>query len=139
MSGTEGAPEVYFFGCLRQAGHFLWSSSLRHSWDLMELVGRETGRPLDPGFCPGSTGLSFAGRRDQVEGHAGYVRRGGWTGLCWWDRSVDSRYNSNGQFWARGDHTAMALLQLGFAAFPDVQSRIGYTIEVVTHHDPEPA
>lgn len=83
-----------YFGCIGRAGHFLYNSDGRtiyprrgewFPWGLDEIDG-----PLQPQT------------EEQVEGLCVLHRRDGWTCIAWWDRSEDSRPNSNSALFVEG-------------------------------------
>ena len=82
-----------FFGCWHDVGHYLHDASgstVRHRtpWSGS---GRwaEHGGGLDGTLAPGDS---------QARGRAKLHVKDGWTALAFWDRSVDTRPNSNGVF-----------------------------------------
>jgi len=121
---------VYFFGVRdTDAGHYVYRPGWRHGPELG--IGRAVGRSIDPGFCPGTEPrpggdpMSYRSAGPQVQGEAAYVRRGGWTGICFWDRSgADKRGGCNGQFWAKGEWAAEHLLTAARRCWPDLWVRL---------------
>lgn len=105
--------EVYYFGCIGDAGHYLWSTYGR-------LSGRKTLTPW--GLAELDGGLLAKG--DRTEGIVRLHRRDGWTAIAFWDRSCDSRPGSNSAFIARGDLTGEEMLSLFETSFPSVWARI---------------
>lgn len=98
------APIALYFGCSRdaRAGHFLWAADGRTS---ARLVGatpeeREWFRAFEH-----TLDCTYAPRGSQVQGRALRHHVHGWTIVAWWDRTVDSRGNSNSAVLIRGEYT----------------------------------
>ncbi len=126
---------VWLWGAHRRSGHYLWGPGFRSApRDLCSHISASVGRHIDESWCPGVRERKprwQAPRGAQIEGHAALVQRGGWSGLCWWDRSVDPRHGSNVGIWADGTWDATALLSAGRRDFPSAFDRFAYEIEVV--------
>lgn len=69
-------------------------------------------RPFDARWC--STG----DRDPQRQGIVRLHHVAGWTVAAWWDRSADTRPNSNAALVAEGTHTWEAILTAAREAFP---------------------
>lgn len=69
-------------------------------------------RPFDARWC--STGASDP----QPEGIVRLHHVVGWTVAAWWDRSADTRINSNAAVVMQGTHTWEAMLAAAREAFP---------------------
>lgn len=122
---------VWFFGCIGDSGHYLWSPVSRghDSKTLRSVI--PWGDGLDGGLCPGAYDRRFPKmpQRDyQPEGYAAVSYRGGWTALAWWDRSVDSRPGSNAAVLVHELATASELLERARVVWPEVFSRLKYQI-----------
>jgi hypothetical protein len=91
--------QVHYFGCqLHCLGH-KWHGDVpwRPTWE--HPVGAVDGR-----FAPRIDG------KEAPQGEAALVHTGGYTLIAYWDRSGDSRPNSNSVFAAEGEHTFEELL-----------------------------
>lgn len=114
--GTE-AVSIYFFGCIREAGHYLWSKGCSRSiWDPPPDWPWNSTGVLDGKYPPQD--------KKQPLGAATLTHHNGWTVLAMWDRSVDPRFNSNAAFIARGAHDFAEMLELAREHFPSVLARI---------------
>lgn len=84
--------DAYYHGCWHGMGHYLYTPAGHKVHSLRELPPAFPCRPacLDAGFLPPSL--------SQVEGRAALVHLSGWTILAFWDRSRDTRGNSNSAF-----------------------------------------
>ena len=114
--------DVFYFGCWAQtAGHYLRAadgSSVRErtapaDWPIdLDLIDARLLPPKQP----------------QTEGLATFVHINGWTIISFWDRSADSRRNSNSAFLARGLHSFDEIRRLAQAAFPSVWDRFKFEV-----------
>ncbi len=104
---------MFYFGPWDSAGHYVCDES-GHS------VDRETERslpwgcygdvqhPIDCCLQPGcykDRDGRIEHRGQQIEGPAILHHRGGWTALGFWDRTIDTRSNSNSVYIAEGTFT----------------------------------
>jgi hypothetical protein len=119
--------KVFYFGCWDAIGHFLWTP-YRHS---VPMVETPWGNAVDGGLCPGKRDRrGEVAHEDQREGHAALHHRDGWTALAFWDRSVDTRPNSNSAFLAEGTRTLPEMMALAWSSFPAVMARLKVAIRV---------
>ena len=107
---------VYFFGCVSTPGHYLWGADGREQYPLFRHFSDALGVSLDTGV------LKEAGIPD-IPGRACFLQRGGYSLVCWWDRSGDTRPGSNSAFIVEGDHSADEVLRLGVKFFPRIAPR----------------
>lgn len=114
--------DVYFFGCWREKGHYLYrpdGTAMQRDFPVAGV------RSLDTVFCPGRReGYYGTPEGAQEQSLSRVVHVDGWTVLAFWDRSLDRRYGSNGAFLARGtfDFQQMRLIAKRF--FPTVLERV---------------
>lgn len=111
------APDLLFFGVRAgdTAGHVLCCADrlcLRPETLPAPL------RPFDARWC--STGADDPQREGIVRLH----HVAGWTIAAWWDRSADTRLNSNAALVMRGAHTWEVLLAAAREAFPREVARM---------------
>ncbi len=119
--------DCFYFGCHREAGHYLWSETARQVWD------RENRFPfryeiLDGGLLPV--------REPQIEGKAVLVHIGTWTVVTFWDRSVDKRGGCNSSFVIPSHVGFDEAITISKERFPWVWAR--FSFEVVLSHDDAP-
>jgi hypothetical protein len=128
MEGLKApAPKVFYFG-YNGSGHYLvdkdgdkFSSTTEFSpW----------GSRPDGTLCPEGLVLRKLeeGSGMQPEGKALLHHKDGWTALGFWDRSGDTRLNSNSNFLVRGTYTFDEMLALAKEQFHDVFARIKFPI-----------
>ncbi len=117
MSG----PRVYYFGAWSRSriGHF-WYAPGGRSLDHTLRNESPFDQPIDGVFAPRIP--------TQPEGLASLVWRFGWTFVSFWDRSADSRGNSNSVFAIEGEHGQAESLSLSRAVFPEVFARLGFDV-----------
>ena len=109
--------DVYYFGCLDdRGGHFAWEAEGRVSRTnpMRDLIQRTDGL-----FPP--LGL-------EEEGIICCHFVHGFTVVAWWDRSIDTRGQSNSAFWIQGEHTASEALEIARKGFPGVFGRLTYEL-----------
>ena len=68
----------------------------------------------------------------QPEGLARLHHLEGWTALFFWDRSVDSKCNSNSTFLFRGLYTFQEVCDLAYQRFPSIWNRFTVHIRQLT-------
>jgi hypothetical protein len=108
---------AYYFGCLARVGHYLYTQS-------GEVLWKDAPFPfpiskLDGGFLP--TG-------EQVEGIVHHEIIGGWTVIAFYDRSVDSRLNSNSAFVIRGEKTKEEAIAAARSLFSGIFARFRFEV-----------
>lgn len=131
---------AYYFGCYgRQLGHMTWLPRMRGiGFHATEDVIPWKVRELDGGLCIPSNkhAEARAGWKDilrrqdakQPQGKALVHHRDGWTALAFWDRTCDSRGNSNSVFILEGTHDFDAALARARSIFPEIFARITFEI-----------
>lgn len=112
--------ECYYFGCESKAesGHYLFAPGMRS----VNTKALPRDWPFEYGELDGK--YAAQGRRKDHEGIARLVHVRGWTVLAMWDRSADSRHNSNAAFAARGEREYAEMVGLAATHFPAVWKRI---------------
>jgi hypothetical protein len=112
-----------YFGCWRQAGHFLHDVGGGHIYRIDEVFDL----PWDEGLM--DTGLLRNGKVPDAPDGRVYWTCGGakafWYAFYWWDRSVDHRGACNSGFYVRGFGwpEAQAAFDYACAQFPHVVER----------------
>src|SRR5882672_3364022 len=100
QSGKMLGKKALYFGCWRNAGHFLHDTSGHHIYDSERPSDLPWDEPImDTGF------LKNRGVRDLPTGQVYWTCGGSkafWYAFYWWDRSVDSRGACNSGFYVRG-------------------------------------
>ncbi len=117
--------QVYYFGVWNagQTGHHLHTRSGR-------FASRDTERALPFALHILDSNL-LPQEGDQVQGVVHRSVINGWTVLTFWDRSGDSRGNSNSAFVLEGEHTADAGLAIAREMFPHIFGRFTFAVEPV--------
>ncbi len=114
----ESSKPVYFYGSLEgvdgdtNAGHY-WRSSKGGD---VEREATPFGRYPDTTLCP---------EGPQYQGQAVLHQKKGWTAIGFWDRTGDTRGNSNSNFMVEGTFTFDEMCALAKEAFPGIWKRIG--------------
>jgi hypothetical protein len=113
-------PVVYFYGCMQhatptdnEAGHYWYAPDGEQDHPTTPF-----GRYPDGTLCPDE-------KRGQVQGLVKLHQKDGWTAIGFWDRTGDSRGNSNSNFMVQGTYTFEEMCKLAAEAYPALWKRIG--------------
>ena len=107
MTGNE--KKMFYFGPIREAGHYSWSSNNRKDYDATkENPWRYN---IDGRLAP----LNDA----QTEGEALIHHKDGWTAISFWDRTVDKRQGCSSTYFIHADLTFKEMVVLAKKAFPE--------------------
>jgi hypothetical protein len=108
---------IFYFGCVGQPGHYLWSENLRHVYEPHECPWRDF--ELDGKLCP---------KGIEHQGVAKLTYKEGWTALAFWDRTVDKRGGCNSAFLLNGTLTFEQACQTAKHLMPSIWNRFPYGI-----------
>jgi len=111
--------DLYFFGCNtagRASGHAVFLGN-NEKYDRSK-------NSLDGGL------LNLAGVTDRP-GQGCFAQVGNFSIVSFWDRTGDSRPNSNSAFFAEGQHTAEELLSAARERYPEIFSRFNFEINLL--------
>ena len=108
--------EVLYFGCIKEAGHYLHNTKGKRSLDFSVVPWPK----IDGVLCPEYT---------IKEGASKLHHKDGWTALAFWDYSVDKRPGSNSVFFAEGIHGFEHMIQFGKDYFGQIMERFSFTIK----------
>ncbi len=123
--------DVLYFGCIGQAGHYLWR---REGVDRPRMMSRDEDAMvrrlggLDGALCWNSKSGRYSHERDETEGLAFVTHREGWTALAFWDRSVDHRSACNSAFVAEGTLTFAQIIRHARLRWPEVWARFSFDV-----------
>ncbi len=131
-------PQMFYFGPWDCAGHYVCDES-GHS------VNRETERilpwghgperhPLDCCLQPGcykDRDGRIENRGPQIEGHAVLHHLNGWTAIGFWDRTIDTRPNSNSVYMAEGTFTFAEMVDMAKARFSKRWNKMKFEVTEV--------
>ena len=111
---------IYYFGCYRQLGHFLYSEEMKtvSPSKAIEIFGKDW-RKIDGAFVPKTRGEIAHGYTFDT-----FLLQG-WTYLSMIDNTVDRRSGSHSTFLILGQHSKLEATQLVRIAFPELCKRIG--------------
>ena len=119
MSTTPTDPEILYFGCLDEPGHYLHSKRQSR----MHCDATPWGYDID--------GKILEGSKSYREGIPVRAERDGWTAVDFWDNSVDSRPGSHSCFLCAATLTTDELLVLARAQWPEVFARRRFPVLTV--------
>ena len=114
--------EFYYFGCIGDAGHYIFVPTGHKDYRTDVLKTNPWGYKIDGKLCPSGS---------EVEGKALLNHKDGWTALSFWDRSVDTRGACNSNFLAVGTFSFDEMMKFANEHFPTVMNRFTFPIEQV--------
>lgn len=114
---------MFYFGCWGSPGHFPFMKGGHHSREYANWPKSIWPR-IDAGFCK-RLPKSWDESSVKAEPQCGYTLTviDGFTILAWWDRTGDSRPNSNSALIMQGEHSAETMFRVGRADFPEIFQR----------------
>ena len=115
---------MFYFGCHRETGHFLWKEDQRRA-------SRSDERSLSFNWTILDACLFPVDAKD-VQGEATITHFMGWTVISFWDRSVDKRPMSNSSFVVKGHHSFDDMVKMTKEKFPWVWSRFSFEVKLRT-------
>ncbi len=120
MTTPPEKPQVYYYGCWGDKGHFLWTPEQ----DSVRISKMKDATPfgddIDGVLQKGSGVCSGNGIPDDAQLHD----KDGWTALAFWDRTVDTRPGSCSVFLAEGVHKVEAIKEIARSNFPEIWDRL---------------
>lgn len=132
-------PRMFYFGPWDRAGHYFFDERgcsidedctpgfpFGHSSPKQIMVD---GR-LQPG-CPDPNDRLHRRTRAEIEGEALLHHLQGWTALCFWDRSVDSRGACNSNYFAEGIFTSEEMIAMAKLRFAHRWNKMKFKVRVV--------
>ena len=128
MSSSKTTGRAYYFGCLRgvngqtEAGHYLYDERLR-SVPWRQRKAATPWEHIDAKLAP-----MLRYREEAPQGHAALHHKDGWTALAFWDRSGDSRGNSNSTFLLEGTLTFDQARVVARDVFPALFERFPFDV-----------
>lgn len=120
---TQSLNESFYYGCWREAGHFLWTTGGNTVYERSPALPSDFPvklHVLDGGFL----GVG----RDQTEGLAVLSHVAEWTILSFWDRSVDERGGCNSNFIMRGRLDFTRAVDVAKEKFPSIWRRFKFEV-----------
>jgi hypothetical protein len=132
MKNDKPLDPIYYFGCIREAGHYLYSSNGWKDYSLLDTIIPWRYK-VDGNLCPPDMSGQY-----EIEGLAMLHYKDGWTALAFWDRSVDHRHKSNSCFLAPGYFSFEEMLKLAKEYFPSVMKRFSFSIVLAVTAPPKP-
>lgn len=119
--------KVFYFGCIGEAGHYLWSSETNKHYSNKDCPFENY--ELDCKKCPGWFDQSQRplGRKKWPEnqGQANLLFEKNFSILAIWDRTGDARHGSNSVFLTEGGPLSLEeIKEKSIQVFPNIWSRI---------------
>jgi hypothetical protein len=121
--------KIFYFGCNRQAGHYLFTKRLVSAYPESPPWSVDSGE-VDGKLPPHEPDCKnhYYCRCQQVEGVAAIHHKDGWTAMAFWGRSVDDRRGCNSVFFAEGCHDFSGMLTIAKENFPTIMSRFAFAM-----------
>jgi hypothetical protein len=128
---TDPEPVVYFYGCManvdgeQEVGHYMYGPDggtayrMENPW----------GRCPDGSLCPAGP---------QRQGVALLSQKDGWTAIGFWDRTGDTRGNSNSNFLVQGTYSFDEMVNLAREAYPKLWNRFRTVVQAPEGTKPNP-
>lgn len=114
--------EIYYFGCVRNIGHYLFKPSERGP---VQPHGPESRKMAWARICDGGLGLGDDEEpQDEGRGTWAYIR--GYSIVSFWDRTVDSRGGSTSSFLLKGMHSFATVIHTAENFFPNIFKRFNF-------------
>lgn len=112
---------LFYFGCIRDKGHYLWTSDSDNNWYARQVAQTIPGlnyhvlEVMDGTFAPSGIGEEQGLYQESLVPPVRIV--------AWWDRSVDKRGACNSALIGYGYDSAEEMLDDAVVKFPSVMSR----------------
>jgi len=103
---------TYYFGCWNTPGHHLHTPN----GTTTKQAGPYTPQTIDTKYPPQNT--------NQNEHQTTLTHTQNWTILAMWDRTIDTRQNSNAAFLTQGTHTTEQMWQNAHTNYPQITKRL---------------
>lgn len=131
-------PRMFYFGPWDRPGHYFFDEqgrSVREDLTPGFPFGHEPGKiyvdgRLQPG-CPNPGDRLQRRTRAEVEGAAALHHIQGWTALCLWDRSVDTRGACNSNYFAEGEFTFEQMVEMAKSRFSERWNKMKFSVQHV--------
>ncbi len=120
MTTPPEKPQVYYYGCWGDKGHFLWTPEQESVRISKMKDATPFGDDIDGYLQKGSARCTGTGIPTDARLH----HQDGWTALAFWDRTVDTRPGSCSVFLAEGVHDVEAIKEIAHSNFPEVWDRL---------------
>ncbi len=125
---------VYYFGPLNEAGHYLHDQSHRVIWP--DRIGPWRVGELDGGLCPNvSPDAVWKRTGPEIEGDAILHHKDGWTALAFWDRTIDTRGACCSVYLADGSFSFEEMVALAQDAFKTRWDRMKFKVQLHSTSD----
>lgn len=126
------SPRMYYFGPWDRAGHYWHDENGRSDYGIEKIVpwGYEIDGGMQPGHSPDRKRV-WQRTRPEVEGEALLHHKDGWTAICLWDRSVDTRGACNSSYVAEGIFTFDQMVEMARSRFAYRWNKMSFEVRLV--------
>ncbi len=119
--------DKFYFGCFENKGHYFFNEKMNKYFELDSGFPFNTGE-IDTFFLKDILFKEHGKSILEKQGESIITHKHGWTVLSFWDRSVDSRYGSNSNFFIKGIFTFDEMLEQCKSTFPKIFSRFKFDV-----------
>lgn len=118
-------PTMFYFGPWDSAGHHLYDENGRSVRNRGSFPWNEwdSANGIDGKLQPETEGYY------QVEGVAAIHHKDGWTALSFWDRTVDTRYGCNSNYFAEGVFTFDEMVEMAKTRFAARWDKMNFEVK----------
>lgn len=124
------SPEMFYFGPWGEPGHYLFNEhgTWAHKEEYRIPWKWAIDGCLQPGCRPDGNGRYHHDGDPEIQGQALLHHKDGWTALSFWDRSVDTRFASNSNYFAEGIFTFEQMVEMARKRFADRWNRMKFEV-----------
>ena len=121
--------KIYYFGCIREAGHYLFGPGL----------GENVIKAAPGGVCLPwkKIDATLAPKNTRVQGKALYHNKDGFSAVAFWDNTVDKRPGSNSVFFFFVNYSFSLVVRYAQEKFPKIFKRFDFPIERIFEDEEE--
>jgi hypothetical protein len=124
-------PILYFFGAYDGNGHHLYVEDGNYAKPVPTFPWSAQGHDIEGVLQPrAGVRLARGEHPERVEGEALLHGKSGWTALCFWDRSVDTRLESSSNYFAEGTFTVDEMISMASARFAKRWNKMKFAVRL---------
>ena len=121
---------MFYFGPWDRPGHYFFSENGRPIYDYPH--PEVPWKKVDGVLQPNCTEVPWKRTDPEIEGEALLHHKDGWTALCFWDRSIDTRMGCNSNYFAKGTFTFEQMIEMAKTRFAERWNKMKFEVRNVT-------